>query len=85
MSDAPKKPDPRPVLTGQAAPTADASSCPICHGVTSFAVDNRHRPFCSSRCQMVDLSNWLGERYAVPGPEVSLDSPAAADGAEAVD
>jgi endogenous inhibitor of DNA gyrase (YacG/DUF329 family) len=30
-------------------------------------------PFCSSRCQMVDLSNWLGERYAVPGEPVTLE------------
>jgi endogenous inhibitor of DNA gyrase (YacG/DUF329 family) len=27
-------------------------------------------PFCSARCQMVDLSNWLGERYTVPGEAV---------------
>ncbi|MDR4493196.1 MAG: DNA gyrase inhibitor YacG [Nitrospirales bacterium] len=24
------------------------------------------RPFCSERCQLVDLSGWLGQRYRVP-------------------
>lgn len=63
MNDAPRRTDVPP-------------TCPICRGATSFSVDNRHRPFCSARCQMVDLGNWLGERYAVPGAEVST-----ADGA----
>lgn len=26
-------------------------------------------PFCSQRCADVDLGRWLGERYAIPGPE----------------
>jgi endogenous inhibitor of DNA gyrase (YacG/DUF329 family) len=32
-------------------------------------------PFCSARCQMVDLSNWLGERYTVPGESVEQQAP----------
>ncbi len=51
----------------QVAQPSETAGCPICHGVTSFSVENRHRPFCSARCQMVDLGNWLGERYVVPG------------------
>lgn len=27
----------------------------------------RSAPFCSARCQQIDLGNWLGERYVVPG------------------
>ncbi len=23
-------------------------------------------PFCSPRCQQIDLGRWLGERYSVP-------------------
>jgi len=23
-------------------------------------------PFCSSRCKLLDLGNWLGERYRIP-------------------
>lgn len=51
----------------QAGSHSTTTSCPICQGATSLSVDNRHRPFCSARCQMVDLGNWLGERYVVPG------------------
>ncbi|HMY59026.1 MAG TPA: DNA gyrase inhibitor YacG [Pseudomonadota bacterium] len=33
-------------------------------------------PFCSARCQKIDLGNWLGERYAVPGdPTVEEPEP----------
>jgi endogenous inhibitor of DNA gyrase (YacG/DUF329 family) len=31
---------------------------------------NRFRPFCSERCQMVDLGTWAGEGYRVPGATV---------------
>ena len=41
-------------------------SCPICK--ERFEVDEKaaHLPFCSRRCQLVDLGNWLDERYVVP-------------------
>jgi endogenous inhibitor of DNA gyrase (YacG/DUF329 family) len=25
-----------------------------------------HRPFCSRRCQELDLANWLNEQYGLP-------------------
>ena len=25
------------------------------------------RPFCSERCKLLDLRNWIDERYSVPG------------------
>ena len=31
---------------------------------------NRFRPFCSERCQMVDLGTWAGEGYRVSGGAV---------------
>ncbi len=31
---------------------------------------NRFRPFCSERCQMVDLGTWVDEGYRVPGAAV---------------
>ncbi len=24
-------------------------------------------PFCSDRCRLIDLGNWLGGRYVIPG------------------
>ena len=32
-----------------------------------------HRPFCSARCQEVDLGRWLSEQYRIPGPPQELD------------
>ena len=29
-------------------------------------VDPAWRPFCSERCRLLDLGNWIGERYRVP-------------------
>jgi endogenous inhibitor of DNA gyrase (YacG/DUF329 family) len=30
--------------------------------------DYPHRPFCSARCKLVDLGNWLDERYRISCP-----------------
>ncbi|MBI4518304.1 MAG: DNA gyrase inhibitor YacG [Deltaproteobacteria bacterium] len=40
--------------------------CPICQKECTWR-GNPHRPFCSERCRLIDLSNWLGERYRIPG------------------
>ena len=60
----------------QHASNGTIPSCPICKRATSFAVENRYRPFCSARCQQVDLSNWLDERYVVPGAHAPLSETA---------
>jgi uncharacterized protein len=39
--------------------------CPIC-GKPSV---QRYHPFCSIRCADVDLSRWLGGRYAIPAAD----------------
>jgi endogenous inhibitor of DNA gyrase (YacG/DUF329 family) len=31
-------------------------------------VDPRWQPFCSERCQLLDLSHWLDGDYRVEGP-----------------
>ena len=38
-------------------------ACPIC-GKPAQA---RYRPFCSARCQTIDLARWIGGNYRVPG------------------
>ena len=42
--------------------------CPTCHKA-SFWEGNAFRPFCSERCQLVDLQGWFGERYRIPQDE----------------
>jgi len=41
-------------------------TCPICK--TKEPVQ-QYRPFCSKRCADVDLSKWLGGKYAIPSAE----------------
>jgi hypothetical protein len=36
--------------------------------------DNPHRPFCSLRCRLADLGQWLDERYRLPGPAFSPEA-----------
>jgi endogenous inhibitor of DNA gyrase (YacG/DUF329 family) len=40
--------------------------CPICRAEVAWE-NNPHRPFCSERCQLIDLGAWVDERYRVPG------------------
>ena len=41
-------------------------ACPICK--QPVVPDAEHRPFCSARCQNVDLGHWLGESYRISRP-----------------
>ena len=44
-------------------------TCPICHRPVALRPENQFFPFCSNRCQVVDLSKWLNEEYRVPTRE----------------
>ena len=41
--------------------------CPICGTHVSYASMDEvaYRPFCSARCQHVDLGRWLSEEYRI--------------------
>lgn len=39
--------------------------CSICEREFDPA-DSAALPFCSHRCQQIDLGRWFGERYSVP-------------------
>lgn len=39
--------------------------CPRCGKETLFQ-GNPYRPFCSERCKLIDLGNWISENYRVP-------------------
>ena len=44
--------------------------CPICQAPTPPRAENRFYPFCSQRCQLVDLGRWLDGDYRIPGEPV---------------
>lgn len=45
--------------------------CPRCGKPASFTPENPHRPFCSERCQMIDLGAWAEEKYTIPVEKLS--------------
>jgi endogenous inhibitor of DNA gyrase (YacG/DUF329 family) len=47
--------------------------CPTCRKETKWE-NNPHRPFCSDRCQLIDLGTWIEERYRIPQESDELPS-----------
>jgi len=58
--------------------------CPTCRKSVTVATKEEapFRPFCSSRCKMVDLGRWLDGTYAVSDPITAADLDADSDGKE---
>ncbi|HEY8426800.1 MAG TPA: DNA gyrase inhibitor YacG [Sandaracinaceae bacterium] len=48
---------------------AHSARCPICKNRAEARAENPYAPFCSERCKLIDLGNWLGERYRIPAVE----------------
>ena len=44
--------------------------CPLCCRETNWE-DNPWRPFCSERCQIIDLGRWASEEYRVSASETT--------------
>lgn len=50
--------------------------CPTCAHEFDPGQSAAFLPFCSERCQQIDLGRWLGERYSVSverQPDAELD------------
>ena len=44
--------------------------CPECGNKAEFSSRNEHRPFCSRRCQLLDLGAWASEDRKIAGQEL---------------
>ena len=58
--------------------------CPICNQKIT-PEHYRHSPFspfCSERCKMIDLGNWLDQRYTVPVEQPDQDDLDPAQGSQ---
>ena len=42
--------------------------CPVCTNQTNIDTSNPYRPFCSERCQLIDLGQWIEESYSFSEP-----------------
>lgn len=53
-------------------PSVRLPQCPSCGARLSAALSTTAscRPFCSDRCQLIDLGKWLGGAHAIPGESV---------------
>lgn len=45
--------------------------CPSCQKLAEYSLENPFRPFCSERCQTLDLGAWASEEYTLPVEELS--------------
>ena len=39
--------------------------CPICEKRADLEESNSFRPFCSERCRLIDLGQWINESYSI--------------------
>tara|TARA_B100000768_G_scaffold116144_1_gene107505 strand:- start:33 stop:245 length:213 start_codon:yes stop_codon:yes gene_type:complete len=47
--------------------------CPQCQKELIWNPENIYRPFCSERCQQIDLGAWASGDYAIAGDELEND------------
>ena len=48
-----------------------AAECPHCGDQTHLDTSNEYRPFCSERCRLLDLGDWVNEEHKIAGREFS--------------
>jgi len=41
-------------------------NCPTCGKTVPWCEESPYRPFCSKRCQIIDLGDWAAEKNAIP-------------------
>ncbi|MGD2083841.1 MAG: DNA gyrase inhibitor YacG [Chromatiales bacterium] len=53
------------------APAPLETPCPTCGRMVVWTVEARWRPFCSERCRLIDLGEWIdgGRRIPEQDPE----------------
>ena len=42
--------------------------CPTCAKDVKWQKENEFRPFCSKRCQLIDLGDWAEENHTISQP-----------------
>ncbi|MEW8506076.1 MAG: DNA gyrase inhibitor YacG [Candidatus Thiodiazotropha sp.] len=43
--------------------------CPTCGKPVTWSADAAWRPFCSERCRLIDLGDWLDENHRISEPQ----------------
>ena len=63
----------------QSAPAARIGACPHCRKSSMLDAGNPWRPFCSERCKLIDLGDWMSGRYAIPVEDPAAGRPGMPD------
>jgi endogenous inhibitor of DNA gyrase (YacG/DUF329 family) len=53
--------------------------CPNCGKAVEWNSASRWRPFCSERCRLIDLGEWVSETRRIPGESATPDDEPADD------
>ncbi|HEV2320924.1 MAG TPA: DNA gyrase inhibitor YacG [Gammaproteobacteria bacterium] len=53
--------------------------CPHCGKPVPWTESSRWKPFCSDRCRLIDLGDWLMEKNAIPAEEALPDQDSVGD------
>ncbi|MDB2355968.1 MAG: DNA gyrase inhibitor YacG [Pseudoalteromonas sp.] len=48
-------------------------NCPTCKADVEWSEQSPHRPFCSKRCQLIDLGEWSFENNKISAPITSAN------------
>jgi len=48
--------------------------CPTCKKESDFSSSNIYRPFCSKRCKLVDLGQWINGTYSISDNSSNADN-----------
>lgn len=47
-------------------------NCPTCSKSVEWTEEAKWRPFCSHRCRLIDLGEWVDGTHRIPGEEAPV-------------
>ncbi|MEG3765634.1 DNA gyrase inhibitor YacG [Alteromonas sp. 14N.309.X.WAT.G.H12] len=50
-------------------------NCPTCNTLVEWSSTSLYRPFCSKKCQLIDLGEWATEDRAIPATTQTPETP----------
>ena len=48
--------------------------CPNCKRPVPWTAEQLFKPFCSERCKLIDLGEWVMEEKKIPGESLELEN-----------
>ena len=49
--------------------------CPTCQTEVIWNTEAKYRPFCSQRCQLIDLGAWASDEHSIAGEDTTWLNP----------